>query len=1795
MVKHRRKPPSRRVRQTRPRILLSLVCAFSIICSTILPLAPTAYAEESAQASPQLENLIIDRVYELTPVGDIPAGVQVNDIGFAPEITEYEGTAYSSVDEIQVYPFAASDTADVLVNGQPLNSDGYLSIDVSEIGVYEIAVSVVDNNSSNTYTVTVDKVDTDYRGRRAIVKNDEIMNNLSISTAFDNEDKLMEILAKDYLVVLPESKQADGSYVETDESYWSVPGDQLPDAQGTEAATELFTVDLGDVYSVSRIRAAFGPSNLNLQQNRVRISVSTDGQTWESPVTKGNMNTGVQWHQNVTRYEFGVSYDARYIRFEVTNWQFPAKELRIYQFMLYYDAGEVPEKQPAPEGASVPHQHEERHQYIAGGQATVIERGLTMAGWTPSSGYGRGVPTAEEAEQFGYDGPLFYDPDFENPDYMLYNPDSLWGIAKAPFGGNGMGSAGEPRDFIPESMKPYIGNAVSFCFGDEGGYSTSEAEAFAEWFDWTREHYPGVILHSNQCVNQWGRANLEEYLKIAQPDMLTWDDYYGDSSWASPSSINLSNENTQKDAARRLLGLNTWSLYRELAYGGIDGTGAKPILFGQYVDSFALSHSQSNKNLIVNASILSGAKWLNFFRVEFQFDRSYLWDEDGTPTRGLLEWGQIIDRVHAIDDQLTRLNNDWIMFKLGEMGSEANASADGFRMGNFDDEESQGKNREFGLASIDVKSLSTAHNGQTGDVVVGYYNTLPGLYESEIKEYFEGSTAPKAFMVMNGLVAGQAEQYNKFNIPAREAGSANNTRQQITVTVTPEFAASHTLYMVDKDDVDANGSGKIKEVPLSDGSFTVTLGGGEANLYFWDTNASASASSAEEGAYASFAFDALDATYWQPAQAADSYTLENTFSLSMVDQVTIMEKGSAIQSYRVEYLDEAGEWKPFGEAGSTIGAVKTVSVENAVAAQGIRLVITSAEGLPAIYSIKLRSAAVEDPDQVNTITVNDNTLGDGLFRFCYDELWSYRETEANAGSISGSYPLENDGHFSNWANAEATFQFYGTKAELLLRADQAANIQAAVFNEDGTQAVTDWKSGVNGQQSLVFDGLSEENAVYTLKIQKKNANQAGIDGIKISYLGDLPEDLVKENSPGASAVQEYVDQRTVDTEADNYFSYDPEEVLSKDIGADNAGFAADADEENGWVQHVQDGQYQNLGFTRTNMEGASYTLHFYGTGVQLYSGVTPMGDKTAGQEYGTLTFTLDGNPVEAEALDVSNLGTNGKISARMWTIQVPEATENGHHTLTVTVSGGYSRIDYAVVNRYWQEDVSPDGYTVTATAGEHGSVQVVSGEQVQAGGNAVIQITPEAGYQIDKILVNDISVEIPTDGILVLTDIQKNTAVQVTFQPAVYDIVLDSSQGGSLIPSSLKAREDDVVTLTPEAYEGYELVEGSVTVVTKDGTPVTVTKNEASGAYEFTMPGSSVTVSASFQAKEAVNKNTLEMVIALAQAHVDNGDVDKLVPSAKEKFMNVLNAAKETYASETATQIEVDQAWKDLMTAIQGMGFVPGDKTELIELVAKAKALDLNAYEDGAEKDAFTAALEAAEELVDDPDAMELDIDAAYQALNNAMQNLIPKPVTGDKSELKKAIDVAESFDLNLYVDDENKESFLEILTEAKDMYDNNDTATQAEIDAMTDKLLTATAKLRLRADKETLNKWLEDLQSIDLSQYTEESAQVVRAVIAKAQALAAQDLSRFEQYLIDEMVEEMMEAKAQLVPSADSEDPKDPDDSSNPGKPGDDGSQSKDPTDKAPTTGDSAPLAALSVLALAAAGALVLLKKRIN
>ena len=95
-------PCNRRKKKRMLNTMLGLVCSCMMLVGCIVPLLPAM--EANAQGNALLSNLIIDKVYSLEAVNGY-GDYKPNDTGFAPEVTDYRGTAYDSVDEIKVYPF----------------------------------------------------------------------------------------------------------------------------------------------------------------------------------------------------------------------------------------------------------------------------------------------------------------------------------------------------------------------------------------------------------------------------------------------------------------------------------------------------------------------------------------------------------------------------------------------------------------------------------------------------------------------------------------------------------------------------------------------------------------------------------------------------------------------------------------------------------------------------------------------------------------------------------------------------------------------------------------------------------------------------------------------------------------------------------------------------------------------------------------------------------------------------------------------------------------------------------------------------------------------------------------------------------------------------------------------------------------------------------------------------------------------------------------------------------------------------------------------------------------------------------------------------------------------------------------------------------------------------------------------------------------------------------------------------------------------------------------------------------
>ena len=131
--------------------------------------------------------------------------------------------------------------------------------------------------------------------------------------------------------------------------------------------------------------------------------------------------------------------------------------------------------------------------------------------------------------------------------------------------------------------------------------------------------------------------------------------------------------------------------------------------------------------------------------------------------------------------------------------------------------------------------------------------------------------------------------------------------------------------------------------------------------------------------------------------------------------------------------------------------------------------------------------------------------------------------------------------------------------------------------------------------------------------------------------------------------------------------------------------------------------------------------------------------------------------------------------------------------------------------------------------------------------------------------------------------------------------------------------------------------------------------------------------------------------------------------AAKDSFKEALAAAEALLAGSDAVQSEIDKADNDLVAAAAAL-VLRSDKTALQSAVDSTQGYAADNYAKGWE--AFDAARNAANEVLNNPDATQEQIDQALDALIEAMLNLRLK---ADKSLLNAALAAAEALDLSGY------------------------------------------------------------------------------------------------------------------------------------------------------------------------------------
>ena len=165
---------------------------------------------------------------------------------------------------------------------------------------------------------------------------------------------------------------------------------------------------------------------------------------------------------------------------------------------------------------------------------------------------------------------------------------------------------------------------------------------------------------------------------------------------------------------------------------------------------------------------------------------------------------------------------------------------------------------------------------------------------------------------------------------------------------------------------------------------------------------------------------------------------------------------------------------------------------------------------------------------------------------------------------------------------------------------------------------------------------------------------------------------------------------------------------------------------------------------------------------------------------------------------------------------------------------------------------------------------------------------------------------------------------------------------------------------------------------------------------------------------EPVSKKTLEYFLNSAKEHVANGDTDDCVQSIKDLFTEAIAEGEAVMADEGATRDEVMNAAAKLMKAIQALDMKVGNKTDLEMAVELGGMIDLSKYVEAGQQE-FTDALAAAKEVLADGDAMQGDIDDAWNALTDAMVNLRLK---ADKTVLEDLLNEAAGLDLSSYTEE---------------------------------------------------------------------------------------------------------------------------------------------------------------------------------
>ena len=336
------------------------------------PRALAAPGPRTAPAAPRSESgladLIIDQIGRLEPA-------------FDPDVTEYTATAYRSLETITVYPITTDDGASATVNGSAPDPEAHdrVSMDL-ELGDNALTVLVDNGERTTEYTVTITKVDTDFRGR-------ELVTGLTATSPVGEAEGR------------PLSAMFDGDV----KTSWH-PAEPLAAGEPDEEGVTTFTIKLPEVRTVGRVsghvltpEGQWYPSGW---ESYLSIDLSEDGDSWE----RAAHHATLRQDQDILYWELGNYYAAQYVRITLAgkddrlHEKFGVQEIQVFAL----PAGvEPPRRHEPPADGGQEFAYVPTEESVNRAQELVLAHGLVIAQWATSDGYAAGSLDAREFEEIG--------------------------------------------------------------------------------------------------------------------------------------------------------------------------------------------------------------------------------------------------------------------------------------------------------------------------------------------------------------------------------------------------------------------------------------------------------------------------------------------------------------------------------------------------------------------------------------------------------------------------------------------------------------------------------------------------------------------------------------------------------------------------------------------------------------------------------------------------------------------------------------------------------------------------------------------------------------------------------------------------------------------------------------------------------------------------------------------------------------------------------------------------------------------------------------------------------------------------------------------------------------------------------------------------------------------------------------------------------------------------------------------------------------------------------------------------